>query len=489
PIPVQFRPPGIPPAPPGVVAPRGPWDIPAQPGPPDGSYCWGYQAPPLPPPPAPRRGRWPIWLALGVVAVLLLCVAPAAFVVSRLPLGADAVQAGGSRSDGRGPAPSPRADAPLHDRIPWVRERITEALDAQSAALLGGNLRKFLSPVDAKATTLPGELTRRYGSLRELRTVKYTQEIVRGPSPASRSGGRQEWSARVAVGYCFVAADCVPDSVFVDTTWVETASGPRLLRYGASAEDGNGPRPWEISNLRALAGKRTVVAATEAHASRLPALLREAEKAAANADKFVLPGGSPPDRYRIFLAGPAEWKRWYGGGLPAWAVGFAKPVGERRLEVVLNVSKIEDGFLDELLRHELGHVVTLNSRNIRYDGNFWLIEGMAEYIQENGRPLATYDGRTVVRRYLNQTRWNGQVNVGPPTQGTPEWQVGAKYGISYYAVRRIAERFGRAKLMAFYSAVVLEPGGGLDASARRVLGVSWSNVNNDCARYLRRAVG
>ena len=71
-----------------------------------------------------------------------------------------------------------------------------------------------------------------------------------------------------------------------------------------------------------------------------------------------------------------------------------------------------------------------------------------------------------------------------PSGSTADWQVGAKYGISYYAVRRMGERFGRAKLIKFFEQVI-RLGMSLDVAAKDAYGVSWSNVNADCARYVR----
>jgi hypothetical protein len=255
----------------------------------------------------------------------------------------------------------------------------------------------------------------------------------------------------------------------------------------ATEANENGPRPWEISALKAAVGKRAIVATTNRYASRLPALLKQAETAAAVADKFAI-AGKKPDRYRIFVAGPSEWKKWYGGDLPDWSVGFATPVGSERMEVVLNANEIQNSFLDEVLRHEMGHVATLPTDRYQHDGNFWLIEGIAEYIQESGRAVTRYDGRSAVRRFVNAGKWDGSVTVSEPGEDAPDWQVAARYGIGYYAVRRMAERFGRAKMVAFFTAVVLEGNASLDAAARKAFGVSWSNVNNDCAKYVRRQV-
>jgi hypothetical protein len=451
---------------------------------PDGAIRYAFAYPPPLPPPPRRRRRWPIWVTLGVVGVLLLCVAPAAFVASRLPL----LPAGRAEAADPTPpaAPSPQADSPARVRTAWVTDQIRTALDAQAAAMVKGDQRAFLAAADPSAGKVMTTLKRRFASLRALRVTAYTQKISSFPS----EGGTARlpvWKVKVEIRYCLVTRDCATDGLTIDTDWAETAAGVRMTALGQSGEADNGPRPWEVSSLRTAVGKRVVLATTGRYASRLPALLRDAERAAAVADRFVL-SGQPPDRYRIFIAGPSDWKRWYGGDLPSWSVGFATSVSNHRMEVVLNLGEIQTNYVDEVLRHELGHVATLSGDNHGTESDFWLVEGIAEYIQESGRPVNRYDGRSAVRRYLDSGAWDGKVNVAQPTSKTSDLQVAARYGIGYYAVRRMSERFGQTNVIAFFSAVVLQPGITLDSAARKAFGVSWANVNSDCARYVRRQV-
>jgi hypothetical protein len=449
---------------------------------PDGAMRYGDAYPPPLPPPPPRRRRWPIWVTLGVVGVLLLCVAPAAFVASRLPV----LPAGRAEAANPTPTaiPSPGPNSPAKVRAAWVTDQIRATLDRQSAALLAGNQRAFLRAADPKATKVTSALKRRFSSLRALKVSSFTQRIASLPSPGG-TAQRPVWTVKVEIQYCLVVRNCRVDEIVVDTGWVETAGGPRMASLAQSGETNNGPRPWEVSSLRTAVGKRVIVATTGKYASRLPALLRQAERAAAVADKFVI-GGPAPDRYRVFIAAPTDWKRWYGGDLPSWSVGFATGVSNRRMEVVLNLDEIQTGYLDEVLRHELGHVATLSADPYADESDFWLVEGLAEYIQESGRPVGAYDGRSAVRRYLDSGKWNGSVNVPQPTGSTPDLQVAARYGIGYYAVRRMAERYGQAKMIEFFSEMVLKQNNALDAAARTAFGTSWANVNADCARYIRR---
>lgn len=433
------------------------------------------------PPPPPKRRRPLLWVSLGLVAVLLFCGVPTALVASRLPdLAGDGARAAGPSA---GPPPSPGPNSPARVRHAWITYQIGDILDRQTKALLAGDQKAFLGVVDPMASKLVVSLKRRFASLRAMRVIQYTQHVAGIPIEGSTAAGKPTWKTRIDIDYCFSVRGCDTDTITVDTAWVETADGLRMTSMSTSGAESNGPRPWEVTELKAAVGKRVVVATTGRYASRLSGLLAQAEKAAAVADRYVI--GDRPDQYRIFIAGASEWKRWYGGELPPWSVGFATPVSDDRMEVVLNVTEIETSYLDEVLRHELGHVATLSTDAHADDSDFWLIEGMAEYIQESGRKVGSYDGRYSVRRFLDTGTWDGDVAVTEPTGNSEDWEVAAAYGIGYYAVRRMAERFGREKLTRFFTLLVLERGKTLDVASRSSFGVPWKSVNADCAKYVR----
>ena len=448
---------------------------------PDGAVQYGSAYPPIPPPPR-RRRRWPIWVTLGVVGVLVLCVAPAAFVASRLPL--LPAEPASAADPTPGPAPSPGPNAPAKVRAAWVSDQIRTNLEKQAAALVKGDEKAYLGAADPKAGKVLTALKRRFASLRALRVSTYEQTIASLPAPGG-TAQRPVWNVKIEIRYCLVVRACQLDRVTVDTGWAETAVGLRMAALSDSGDLDNGPRPWEVSALRAAFGKRVVIATTGRYAGKLPSLLRQAERAAAVADRFVI-GGKRPDLYRIFVAGASDWKKWYGGDLPSWSVGFATGVSNGRMDVVLNLGEIQTNYLDEVLRHELGHVATLSADDYADESDFWLVEGIAEFIQESGRSVSAYDGESAVRRYLNSGKWNGDVNVAAPSADTPDWQVAARYGIGYYAVRRMAERFGQPKMITFFTELVLKRAGTLDGAARTAFGTSWADVNADCARYVRR---
>jgi len=367
----------------------------------------------------------------------------------------------------------PQPAAADSDRLP---AGIVAALDAQAAALLHGDLNGFLAPVAPDNAALRATLTRRFTALRALHVAVWREAVG---DPTGNADGM--WRLPVQVTYCFVVPDCAPLSVSIPTTWTESAGTTRLVAFGDSAADDLGPRPWEASDLRAAVGRRVLVASPARYAARLPALLAAAERAAAVTDRFAR-WGRPPGRYVVYLAGPGEWGKWYGVPQQSWVAAFAMPLTDVSTEVVLNVDNVNAADardVTDVLRHEFTHVVTLAGVDRTYPHSWWLVEGIAEYVRVTGG-LRAFDGLGDVRKLVHNGLWAGDVALdGPPATATAS-DVNGRYGVAYLAVKRLADRYGEAKLLAFFGAVVRD-GEALDKAARSVFGVPWGTVSADCA--------
>ncbi|MFI5840656.1 hypothetical protein ACIA8K_13195 [Catenuloplanes sp. NPDC051500] len=471
-IPAQARPPMVENLPPAYFPPPqyGPYP------PPYGAY-----PPPWPAPPAPRKRRGGVIAAAAVVVTILAGAAVASY-----PALIGAADAGAVPAVSTPPA-SPAADAMSSERVPWIRSQIDSSLQAQAAALLAGDEPGFLAPLAAGNTDLGRDLSRRFQALRAMQVTGWVEKLIGAPTPVTGMGGREEWLARVDLQHCFVVSGCVTDGLRAETRWIETPSdGVRMVAFDASKSEENGPRPWEVTDLTVAVGARTVVGVSPKYAKRLPELQKQAEAAALLADRYVRGDAGPVDRYRIFMADGKEWQRWYGGEDLEWAAGYAVPTGEARLEVVLNLSEMPEDYVDDTLRHELAHVATLRAADYSDDSDFWwMIEGIADYVDESGVPIAEYEEADLVARYVDEVDMASGVVVPPPDADTEDWQVAARYGVGYYAVRRIAERFGEPAMLAFFDAVVRN-GTPLKDAAPATLGKDWDDVNRDCLDYLKR---
>ncbi|HTJ38530.1 MAG TPA: hypothetical protein VL738_35310, partial [Dactylosporangium sp.] len=208
--------------------------------------------------PAPRRGTT-IKLALigGLACVLLAPPAALAYTTVRDEVAPAVAGQGLGSGNGRGTGgrANPAADRPGSgaSRGPaptTVEGRIKLALEDQGAALLAGDQDAFLQVVDPSAGLLRDDLTRRFGSLRQLQ-VKVWQAVMEG-KPKAEAGGTA--TVTVLVKYCFVVTTCDPMSLEAATRWNVSGKAVTLLEFGTAKD--LGPRPWEASELRAAVGER-----------------------------------------------------------------------------------------------------------------------------------------------------------------------------------------------------------------------------------------
>lgn len=431
-----------------------------------------------------RTGRrWQLWLSLALVAALLICSVPVVLAVTFL----DRLPGVGLADAAASPSPtlarSPRPGDPKSVTQAWLREQVGELLDQQASALLRGDERGFLA-VAAPGATAATQLKRQFRSLRAMQVAQWRPQIRTSPIRIDDGNGKVEWRVLVTYEHCFVVPHCATGPVVIGTRWVDGASGPRLVAVEPSASVQDGPRPWEVSDLVVAVGKRTLVATTRAYRSRLAGLLSDAEAAATVADRYAV-DGTVPDRYRIFYAGASEWKRWYGGDRPEWTAGYAVPIGGDRYDVVINAKDLRSTGVEDLLRHEMTHASTLPGKGYRSAATWWLVEGLADQAASGGRPVSRYDGLEDVRR-LVAGGWKGPLDGTEPAANTPDWEVSARYGVGYLAVRHLVDRFGEPPVLAFFKAVVHDRMSLAEAS-RQTFDEDWPALHDDCVSYIRSA--
>ncbi|MFV2017660.1 hypothetical protein [Micromonospora sp. LOL_023] len=323
-------------------------------------------------------------------------------------------------------------------------------------------------------------------------TATPTATVGVPPAPTTGQPGDSQqtgtqWRLLVSYQHCFVVPSCRTSPVVVGQRWSTDGQRLRLVAVEPSLTLQDGPRPWEVSELVVATGNRTLVATTAAYRDLLPGLLRDAEDAAAVADRYAM-AGDAPDRYRIFYAGADEWLRWYGGDRPQWTAGYAVAIGGGHYEIVLNGTNLRDALRPDLLRHELTHAASLPDGGNRERAAWWLIEGLAEHAASGGRPVVRYEGLANVRRLVLEQDWQGPLDSVEPTVDAQNWQVSAGYGVGYLAVRHLVDRFGEERTMAFFRSVVHD-GLDLDEAARLQFGEPWEGLHQACVDYVRRAAG
>lgn len=388
---------------------------------------------------------------------------------------------GPTERDAPRPAVTPSASASAADDP--MHRAVTTALERQSAALVRGDLAGWLSVAEEGNADVATDLRRRFTSLRAMKVAAFTQAIEVGPLVGKGYGGREEWSVRLDVALCFVKKGCTAERVpgGTETRWVMTPDGARLARFVvAYSNSGWRPQPWEVAALTAVVGRRVVVAGA-ARASRVRSVVAAADRAAAVADRLAV--GGKAQRYLVFLASDKEFHTWY-GGVAGWAAGYAADGAEDRVDVVIAIDKVEE--VEFILRHELTHAATLARGPEDGTAPWWLVEGIAEYGEGDGYSVGQYGAE--IRRFVREAKWKGDLSTIAPGDLEKDWSITAKYGLSFLAVRRLADRHGRAKLLRFFEQVAHRNVPVADA-AEAVFGVSLKSLYADCLRYTRDMVG
>ena len=441
----------------------------------------GFGAPGFPPPPPTpgRRGR----------SVAVFCI------VFSLIVGIGAIALGFTITGGAGGTMQPAAiPSPTDGDDPKVRLDYLTAvaqveLDDHSDALLAGDEQGWL---DVFAPSLHPDMQKQFTSLRNLEVSKYEYMIQGTVSQLSDT----QFAFRLGVSYCFggvIGEECSDAAIVFDTVWNDDRDGFYISEVEDSDE--TGPRPWEVEEIEAVSGDKVIVAAPSHYAHQLDDALASAENAAVNADQYAVYG--EVEKYLVYLAGNAEFSRWYGleGANMDNVVGFAMPVPyldeQGRLtsgayEVVMHIDRVIDtDDFNSTMRHELGHVATLNHSptNTSQPEDWWMVEGIAEVIDHDPSvDLDTYLRQRDVQAYIDEDLWDGDLE---PVYNTDDGLTGsAKYGLAMYAVYYLFNEYGKDQFMDLFERVARN-GDNPDEATQAVYGVPYDDLVDECATFIK----
>jgi hypothetical protein len=249
------------------------------------------------------------------------------------------------------------------------------------------------------------------------------------------------------------------------------------------------PPPWLAQPLHIRGGTRVVVAAPAALAAAADTITPLAEQAAAAVERYTRPTARP-DRYVIYLAGPGEEARWYGKLRPhPNVIGMAVPLSRRQIDIVLPMDRLEPAHHALVLRHEMGHVLTLLGEPGDHDYRpripEWAAEGIAEYIGWTANPPGDYPRLPGIRRYLAAHRWNGTLPV--PIDYADQLATSATYGLNYLLLRHLADRFGEPAMLRFID-LTLRRGDPPESAALAVYGQPWTRLTTQAATAIATTV-
>jgi hypothetical protein len=160
------------------------------------------------------------------------------------------------------------------------------------------------------------------------------------------------------------------------------------------------------------------------------------------------------------------------------------PITSEYTEIVLNAARIDSGEVLSTLTHEFAHVTTLAGVQRNYTDSWLLVEGIAEYVTHADRLVSAYPWLAGTRRYVRGGQWQGTAGLAAPVESSTVGDATGRYGVAYLAVRRLAARFGEARMLDFFAAVARD-GQNPEAASPAVLGAPWAEVAADCDRYIR----
>ncbi|MEU4622389.1 hypothetical protein AB0G04_20780 [Actinoplanes sp. NPDC023801] len=392
-------------------------------------------------------------------------------------------------SDRPAPATAAPVEAAAPDLPTQLEQRVRGVLQGQIDALLNSDEKAWLAPVDPKVRSRYRAIYRNLRGL-EISRADYDVEVMARSTEATVS-------TRVTLGYCLSAARCPAwDSrsgagapkVLYDLTFT-LRRGAYVVTAIADVKDRNylQPTPWENTELRFVRGDRVIVAGPPGQAKNLNRVLTAAEKAATVVDRFTT---ERPDRYRIYLADDKSWKRWYGGKLSKWVVGYHIALNQTGSDIILKASEVLDSNrqLGLTVQHEMAHAVTLvPSTNQDPQKDLWLIEGIAEYIGSTAEQPQRTESRYALQ---NWTRKHGEIKsiVRPELTGkSDDLTVGALYATGHYAVGCMADRYGQARLLDFVKRV-LQRGEELDPASRAAFGKPFTTVDKTCVTWIKQRI-
>ncbi|MFI9718682.1 hypothetical protein ACIHFE_03365 [Streptomyces sp. NPDC052396] len=368
------------------------------------------------------------------------------------------------------------------------RTAVGRLLDGWAAAVRGRDERGYLAAVDPRAGEYRAEQGRVFANLARvpLSSWDYRLKRVGGFAPLPGDGHRVAVEAELR--YRLTGYDTAPVAAALRLTAVRRDGH----WYLAGQDTAQGARQlWDQGPVAVVRGEHSLVLGVGQDDTRLRALARLADRAVPRvADawktrdwpgRVVVEMPASLDRMGELLGSPAANYR----GIAAVTSGEAGGAGAAPADRVVVNPEAYGGLSDfgrqVVLTHETAHVATRE----RTSGAtpLWLSEGFADWTAYRGtgrsaRELAPELARAVA---------SGAVPERLPANGdfgfTGEAGTLARaYEGGWLACRMIAERWGEAKLVAFYRA------GGSAAAMRDVLGINEGEFTARWRDYVRAAL-
>jgi hypothetical protein len=434
----------------------------------------GTTALPLPPYPEKRRRGLFIGGIFALVAALAVA-GGAIFVANRESLPALA-----------------QAGAPTRPLTPFEAAEAT--LKAQAEALLKNDEKTWLAAVDPAQPKLRTRYRSMFKSLRALGVSAFDYNTV---SDGAGMGVVKAFDMTAQISYCLTDNACPADQgarpLITQTLKLKSAKDGWVITSSTTKKSADDlqPAPWQDGDLVFAKGKRVTLVAMASEKKYFARLLPVADAAAAVNDRFAGLVNNPQKRYRVYLAGNKQWKSWYGGMTDEWVVGYAAPLNEAGMDVVLHMNdlKSEPRLLQTTIQHELGHVVTLGAAH-RKDwsaGDMWLKEGVAEYIGWYPQSATASWRRESVRDLVNGSNPPKSIAANALKSDARIEEGDAFYGLGHFAADCMAKKYGQRALFTFVRLYLREEKD-LDPASREAFGQPFKTVDRTCMAWIRERV-
>lgn len=338
----------------------------------------------------------------------------------------------------------------------------TQVLDARARALLDRDREAFLATLDPQSTAFRRRQADVFDALAQVPLAGWSYELL-GEGPALPAGREREvgpdaWVAHVQLSYRLAG---------VDLGAVHREQYLTLVRRGGAwvlADDADGPTArdlWDLGPVSVVRGRRTLVLGTAATS----VLQRQAALGDAAATRVDAVWGTAWPRRTVLLVprDQTEMAALLGredqtglGQIAAVTTGDALgetsgPATDRVLVNPAGFARLQDVGRRVVLAHEMTHVAVRSRASAA--APTWLSEGFADYVAYTGEAALTpsvlaADLLAEVRAGRGPTRLPDDAAFDA-TGG----DVTPAYSAAWIAVRLVAERYGRDRLVALYGEV------------------------------------
>jgi hypothetical protein len=380
-----------------------------------------------------------------------------------------------AESDARA-SPHAESEGVRADSVPVRAALARAALRRQQDALQASSRRDYLATWSANSAKRRSEAVTVYANLQALgatiTNLRYSPGTVMAPRSVPRLAPQDgsRWTAEVHVTWRLPGFDQRAARSTLTFTFVRRASAAYVAAIAAA--DGREP-VWLLDRLRVLRGRHSMaVAATDRDAERLARLLRHAVREVSN----VLPTwhGSLVAYEPRTSADLAATLGASAGDFDEIAAVTASVDGStgKRAPVAIVVNPAVFDHLSPrgaavVVAHEAAHAAT-GAASVPLP--LWVAEGFADYVGIGSVdvPMSVSAGaliRDLRRHGLPRSLPNDRAFAATGQR------LEVSYEQAWLAFRVIAKEYGRARLVAFYDAVVDAPAA-VNAALRTKLGTT-----------------